>query len=185
MQFPIPDGAEREALAERAVAADLALRLRLERDRPGAADGARPGYGDIHRAAVLGDPVARARVEAAARRDPWVAGTYRALLARDALALFGELRAASTGAVATRRAEGYALEIRASRSRPDRCFLVITCDPGAPVPGRLVVHPDADGAAPEALALPAPSEGVIQLVLPADHPVVAAIGDPARSFHLA
>jgi hypothetical protein len=190
MQFPIPEDDAREAAIERAIAADLALRLRLAAtDRAAGAapeDTAPPlpTYGDIHRAALLGDAAARARVEAAAAHDRWVAETYRGLLARDAVALFESVSAASSGAVASRQAGGYAVEIRASSSRPGRVFLVISCAPGTAAPRRLVVHADADGRAPEPLALPGPADGVVQLVLAADHPVVAAIGDPARSFHL-
>jgi hypothetical protein len=179
MHVPIPGEDEREALIERAVAADLALRLRL--DRAGAPP--RPTYGDIHRAALFGDAEARARV--AASDEPWVRRTYARLLARGGVALFETLGAANTGAVPLRRAGGYAVEVRPSRTRPERCFLVVTCEAGAAPPVRLVVHADAEGRAPEPLELPAPEDGVIQLVLPSDHPVVAAIGDPGRSFHLA
>lgn len=189
MKFPVPTGEDREAALERALVADIALQLRLRPAEAAAeADTApppRPTYGDIHRAAALGDAEARARVEEAARTDMWVARTYREILARDAVALFGELRAASTGEVTERREGAYLIEVRPSAKRPDRSFLSVTCDPGAPVPTRLVVHPEAGREPVEPLALTEPSEGVIQVVLPSDHPALAAIRDPERSFHLA
>ncbi|GMG83086.1 hypothetical protein LNKW23_22990 [Paralimibaculum aggregatum] len=185
MEFEIPTGEARDAMLDRAVAADIALTLRLERGRSAAAREVRPTYGDIHRAAALGDAEARARVEEAAKSDFWVARTYREILARDAVAMFGEVRAASTGDVLTREAGAYTIEIRASAKRPERSFLAITLAPGAAVPRRLVVHPEADRPAVEPLGLGEPAEGVIQVVLPSDHPVLAAIRDPERSFHLA
>lgn len=185
MEIEIPQGDAREAMLDRAVAADIALTLRLERPRGAQEAEARPTYGDIHRAAALGDPEARTRVEAAAKTDMWVARTYREILARDAVALFGELRAASTGDVLTRREGNYTIEIRASAKRPERSFLAISCSPGAVVPQRLVVHPEADKPEVDPIELGEASEGVIQVVLPSDHPALAAIRDPERSFHLA
>lgn len=184
MRFPIPEDEARADLIDRAVEADLALGLRL-RDARGEASEPRATYGDIFRAAVLGDPVARERVEAAAGRDLWVARSYRELLARDALALFGEVRAASTGTVEVRKAGAYEIEIRDSANRPDRAYMVITLAEGAAVPTRLVLHPAPGQPAVEPLELPAASGGVIQAVLPADHPALAALRDPERSMHLA
>lgn len=188
MRFPIPDDAARADLIDRAVEADLALGLRLgteAQEGGGEAPQARPTYGDIFRAAVLGDPRSSALVEAAAVRDLWVARSYRELLARDALALFGEVRAASTGTIETRKAGAYEIEIRDSANRPDRAYMVITLAEGAAVPTRLAVHPAPGQPALEPLELPAASGGVIQAVLPADHPVLAALRDPERSLHLA
>ncbi len=191
MDFEIPAGAARDALIDRALAAEIALAARLRQTEPegetgdGAPREARPTYGDIHRAAALGDGAARARVEAWARSDMWVARTYREILARDAVALFGEVRAASTGEVETRREGGVEIEIRASAKRPERSFLTITLAPGMAAPARLVIHPASgkDDVAP--LELGEPADGVIQVVLPSDHPAIAAIRDPERSFHLA
>ncbi|MGF1447087.1 MAG: hypothetical protein ACFBRM_12935 [Pikeienuella sp.] len=185
MKFEIPTGEAREAAIDRAVAADIALALRLGGAEPAAESPPRPTYGDIHRAAVTGEPGLRARVEAAAKQDMWVARTYREILARDAVALFGTLRAASTGEVVTRKEGVYTIEVRASAKRPERSFLTITLGAGAPVPSRLIVHPDSEKGDLAPLPLTEPADGVIQVVLPSDHPVLAAIRDPERSFHLA
>jgi len=183
MRVPIPDAAARARLFDRAVAADLALSRALAVDPPAGAP-PRPTAGDIHRAASLGDGACRARVEAAARRDAWVAQSFAAALGRSAVAVFAAVHAASTGAVTTRRAGGYAIEVRVSERRPDRCFLTIDCPPGGVAPGRLVLPPVPERAMVEDLALPAPSDGVIQVILPGDHPVIAALADPDRPVHL-
>ena len=91
---------------------------------------------------------------------------------------------ASTGAVTTRRAGGYAIEVRVSGRRPDRCFLTIDCPPGGAAPGRLVLPPVPERAMVEDLALPEAADGTIQLILPSDHPTLAALQDPDRSVIL-
>ena len=183
MRFPIPDEEARTRLIDRAVEADHALKIRTEA-RGEAREAPRPTYGDVFRAAVLGDAEARDRVQEAASRDLWVARTYRELLARDALALFGEVRAASTGAVETRSAGNYEIAVRASASRPDRTYVTVTCGAGAREPRRLVVHPEPGRPVIGPLDLPAASGGVIQAVLPSGHPALAALRDPERSMHL-
>ncbi|MGF1502027.1 MAG: hypothetical protein ACFBSD_09425 [Paracoccaceae bacterium] len=181
MRFPVPEADQRAALIDRATAADLGLALRTrEADGP-----ARPSFGDIYRAAVLGDSACRARVAEAARQDIWTARAYAEALSQDALVMFEEVRAASSGEVLTRNAGNYEIEVRSSKNRPERAFLIVTCKNGAPAPTQLVVHPAPEKTDVEALELPPATDAVSQLVLPSDHPVLLAIQDSARSFHLA
>jgi len=175
-----PDAAERPALIERAIAEDLALRLRL--DPPEGHE--RPSYGEIYRAAVLDDALGRDRVERAAKLDPWVARSYSEALGREALAAFGEVAAAHTGVVLTRHSGPYAVEVRPSQSRSDRTFLIITFASSAPPPRRLKVHPMPEKEEVRDLDLPAAAEGAIQVILPRAHPVIRAVQDPERQFHL-
>lgn len=185
MRLPRPDTAARDALLDRATAADLALRAALRAPAEGEAprEPARPSYGDIHRAA-LGNAAARALVTGAAARDGWVARAYAEALSRAAVAVFGAVHAASTGGPFARSAGGYRLEIRLSQRRPDRCFLLVECPPGAPVPRALSLPPEPGKDPVPDLALPEAADGTIQLILPSDHPTLAALQDPDRSVIL-
>ena len=181
MEFERPAEDKRAELLERAVAEDLALRRHLDSpDRR-----ARPSYGEIYRAAALGDSGAMARVRAAARADMWVSRCFGEIMARDALAVFGEVHAAQSGDVFHRRAGQYGIEIRRSKTKTERCFLIVTWEAGAAVPRTLAFHPAPGKPEIDDLELPSASEDAIQVILPRDHPAVAAAQDPERNFHLA
>lgn len=181
MEFDRPAEEKRAELLERAVAEDLALRRHL--DPPERRE--RPSYGEIYRAAALGDPGATARVRAAAREDMWVSRCFGEIMARDALAVFGEVRAAHSGDVFHRQAGRYRIEIRNSKTKAERCFLIVTWEAGAAPPSTLAFHPAPGKPEIDDLELPSAAEDAIQVILPRDHPAVAAAQDPERNFHLA
>ncbi|MEO0822267.1 MAG: hypothetical protein AAF074_17790 [Pseudomonadota bacterium] len=174
MRIPAPTEEERDALLTRAGRAERALSALAPRD-PDAPAKPTATAGDIWRAAALADPAALSRVGAAAAADPATARAFQSALSRHALASFGALRAADSGEAGPRvTEEGWSIELSRSRSRPGRCFVSITVPAGRAAPKLLFA---SIGEAYAASDLPAPEDGVIQLVLDETDLIVTALAD--------
>lgn len=174
MRIPAPTGAALDALIDEAAGIDLMLATR-ER----AADRAREApprvsAADIWRAVHLGDPASLERVRAAAAADPGTARAFAAALSREAAVVFPTLRAADTGAATERRSGDWVIALAFSERNPDRCFLTIEVPEGVAEPRFLAC---TLGETMAGLALPAPEDGIIQVVLERGDPVVVAVAD--------
>lgn len=178
MRIPKPDEAERAALIERAAAMDLVLG-RLATDDADERDGPRVAGMDIWRAAVRGEAEALARVGAAARVDPGTARAFARSMREVARASFPALRAADSGSVSVREADGWTIELRRSESRAGRVFVVVHVPAGRPAPA--YIHATIGEIAVIA-PLPAAQDGIVQLMTDESDPLVAAIGDRAATL---
>lgn len=138
---------------------------------------------EIVRAVLGGDRRLLARVRSIVLRDPGLLKLYNACLRRSALAVMEQAAAASSGEIGMREIGGYWLEVRTSGVRPDRAYVVIHVN-GAVAPpkaleileGHLLEVPLPAEATH--LELPPPEDGIIQIVLDAQDPVVRALKDP-------
>lgn len=146
-----------------------------------------PRMSDLYAyAAGRADGDCRRRVERAARVSARVSADVARLLARTALDRAPRAAAASAGALDERRGAQFVLLIRRSAARPEHAYVVLRLDdPDAwadSPPAALIVRA---GAGPlHRRELPAPSEGTVQFLEPADSELVAALGDPASEIYL-
>ena len=169
----IPTGAARESLIAQAARID-ARRSVLEPSETTPVSAA-----TVHRAAHQGDRDALAAVLRAAAETPALRRLLDRELSRAAYAASGALRVASTGDVDEREADGYRVMVRSSSARPGAAFLIVEALDGAPAPARLTAS-TADAV--EMVELPDAVDGVVQTTLPADHPALALIRDPAATI---
>lgn len=140
-------------------------------------------FHDIYRYAV--DPVARPRAALllALAADGRVRDDLRRVLARTAPMRTQSRAAASTGAITTRDGVGFRMTLRESRADRGQIYLTIRLgSAAAPAPATLFVISDRKGC--RKVALPAPVDGVIQLLLDVTSDLAGALCDPQTDVFL-
>lgn len=140
-------------------------------------------FHDIYRYAT--DPAggSSAEVDQALATDARARADLRRLLGRIAPYRQAARAAASSGAVTLRSGTGFEIILRESRADRDQLYLIIKlANAGRPAPGTLFVIGEDEGC--RKVALPRPTDGVIQLLLNTASDLANALCNPKTDVFL-
>jgi hypothetical protein len=140
-------------------------------------------FHDIYRYAVDPSALPGAALLLALATDARARDDLRFVLARHAPMRTPSRAAASTGAITTRDGVGFRMTLRESRADRGQIYLTIRLGAAsAPPPATLFVISDRKGC--RKVPLPAPVDGVIQLLLEVSSDLAAALCDPRTDVFL-
>ncbi len=141
------------------------------------------GFRRLHAYATGTGDLDDAEISRALAEDANLQADLRALLAKTALNHLPEVAAASSGELTTRESAGCRIRIEPSRAEPDQAYVIIELvDREAPFPTMLFTF-NAEGRS-DTLALPEGRDGVVQVLLDADAPVLQSLRDHASEVFL-
>lgn len=140
-------------------------------------------FHDIYRYAVDPSVRPRAALLLALATDGRARDDLRRVLSRTAPLQTQSRAAASTGAITTRDGVGFRMTVRESRADRGQIYLTIRLErTTGPVPATLFVISDRKGC--RKVPLPAPVDGVIQLLLDVTSDLAGALCDPQTDVFL-
>lgn len=132
---------------------------------------------DLYRLATRPDLAFSPAVSQELRENPELRRELALIVDQLSIAHFPIAAAADTGDGIDRESGDFAIKLRPTQRRADQVYLLVEQRAGsdAPAPQKLLArYPDGSLVS---IALPAPVEGVIQLLLAADDGIVAAVAD--------
>ncbi len=141
------------------------------------------GFRRLHAYATGSGDIEDSELTRALAEDENLRADLHALLAKTALNHLPEVAAASSGELSSRESAGCRIRIEPSRAEPDQAYVIIELvDREAPFPTMLFTF-NAEGRS-DTLALPEGRDGVVQVLLDADAPVLESLKDHAAEVFL-